>query len=76
MEAQNKLANEIATIIGITNKQIINRAMEYLRRLKMKTNFKTKNEYPRIVLCLDISATQANETIDFVRKINNWNLIF
>lgn len=74
MEAQNKNVKETSKLIGITNKKVISQAMEYLRLLKIKTNFKTKNEYPRIVICLDISATKANETIDFVRMYITSNI--
>lgn len=65
MELKN--VKKISKIIGITNKTVINQAMGYLRLLKTKTNFTTINEYPRTVICLDISATKANETIKIVR---------
>ncbi len=73
METQNKNVEDISKRIGITNKKVISQAVEYLRLLKIKTNFKgTKSEYPRIVLCLDISAANANEKFNFVRFYEIW----
>ncbi|KAG4073005.1 hypothetical protein HA402_009424 [Bradysia odoriphaga] len=65
MEIQIQSVKEISKIIGITKQKVISQAMEYLRFLKTKTNFRTKNELPRIVICLDISATKLYETGNF-----------
>lgn len=76
MEGQCESVEEISKIIGVTNKQVINRAIQYLRLLKIKTAFKSKNEYPRIVICLDISSAKANGTIDFVGANVDVKLLF
>lgn len=70
MEVQHKSVKEISKTIGINNRNVIKQAMEYLRLLTVKINFTTTNEYARIVMCLDISATNANEAINFVRALN------
>ncbi|XP_037033891.1 origin recognition complex subunit 6-like [Bradysia coprophila] len=62
MEIQS--VKEISRIIGITKQKVINQAMEYLRLLKTKTNFRTKNELSKIVICLDISATKSDERVN------------
>lgn len=67
MESQNRIVKKISNRIGITNKTVIDQALEYLRLLTIKTSLTSINEYPRIVMCLDISATKANETINIVR---------
>lgn len=68
MEAQIQSVTQISKIIGITNKKVISQAMEYLRLLTIKTDYQTKNELSKIVMCLDISAMKANEKINFVRN--------
>lgn len=65
MEANVK---SVSKIVGISNKKVILQAMEYLRLLEIKSNLKTQNEYTKIVVCLDISATAALATFNLVRS--------
>lgn len=68
--------NDIAKLMGITNRKVINQVMEYLRLLKIKTNFRTKNELSRIVICLDISGTKADEKFNVVSTLTEPTMLF
>lgn len=71
MEEESKNLNEISKKLGIDDRKIISKASEYLRLLKVKSNTLNINEYAKIVICLDVAATNANNaTFNPVRKYN------
>ncbi|KAJ6649222.1 Origin recognition complex subunit 6 [Pseudolycoriella hygida] len=69
MATFEKSVTEVSKILGISNKKVINEAIDYLTRLRTKATFKTKNELPRIVICLNISANNANEAINIDKAL-------
>lgn len=67
-ETENKNLNDISKKLEITDTKVINKALEHLRLLKVKSSGLQIGEYAKIVICLDVAASNIDSTFNPVRK--------
>lgn len=68
MDEENKNLYDISKKLEINDKKVINKASEHLRLLKVRSTTLKINEYAKIVICLDVAATNTNTPFNPVIK--------
>lgn len=61
------LVKDVSSKLEIDDKKVISKASEHLRLLQVKSNSLQITEYAKIVICLDIAATNTDTAFNPVR---------
>lgn len=62
------LVSDVSKKLEIDDKKVINKASEHLRLLQVKSSSLQITEYAKVVICLDIAASNTDTTFNQVRN--------